>query len=163
MNRMKGSSISRQEETADSLVWKWTITRWTLDLSHQTVKDTEHLGEHWRLRLIFPIFKLLQLFLHCQAKSLPAVPPGKPLLSFSSKENSSVFSHKQELGKHSTHVSLLEKHLKKEDKWWESPGGPVVKDPPPSAWGIGSVPGQGARIPHSPQPEKPKHKKEAMW
>ena len=100
--------------------------------------------------------------LHWQAKSLPIVPPGKPLISFSSKENSSVFSHKQELGKHSTHVSFLEKHLKKQDKRWDSPGGPVVKDPPSSAWGVGSVPGQGAEMP-SPQPEKPKHKKEAMW
>ena len=54
--------------------------------------------------------------LHWQAKSLPVVPPGKPLISFSSKENSSVFSYKQELGKHSTHVSLLEKHLKKQDE-----------------------------------------------
>ena len=54
-----------------------------------------------------------------------------------------------------THVSLLEKHLKKHDKWWESPGGPVVKDPPSS--------GQGAKIPHNPQPEKWKHKKEAVW
>ena len=163
MNRMKGSSISRQEETADSLVWKWTITRWTLDLSHQTVKEAEHLGEHWGLRLIFPIFKLLHLSLALAGQVFTSSATWKPLISFSRKENSRVFSHKQELGKHSTHVSLLEKHLKKEDKWWESPGGPVVKDPPSSAWGVGSVPGQGAKIPHSPQPEKPKHKKEAVW
>ena len=73
-----------------------------------------------------------------------------------------MFSHKQELGKHSTHVSLLEKYLKKQDQRWDSPGGPVVKDPPSSAWGVGSVPGQEAKIPHAPQPEKLKHRKEAI-
>ena len=35
----------------------------------------------------------------------------------------------------------------------------MVKDPPSSAWGVGSVPGQGAKMPHSPQPEKLKPKK----
>ena len=38
----------------------------------------------------------------------------------------------------------------------------MVEDPPSSAWGVGSVPGPGAKMPHSPQPEKPKHKKEAI-
>ena len=74
----------------------------------------------------FSFFNYYIFPLHWQAKSLPVVPPRKPLISFSSKENSSVFSHKQELGKHSFHVSLLEKHLKKQNKWWDSPGGPVV-------------------------------------
>ena len=163
MNRMKGSSISRQEEMADSLVWKWIITRWTLDLSHQIVKEAEHLGEHWGLSLIFSFFKLLHLSPALAGQVFTSSATWKPLIFFSSKENSSVFSHTQEFGIHSTHVSLLEKHLKKQDKWWESPGGPVVKDPPSSAWGVGSVPGQGAKIPHNPQPEKPKHKKEAVW
>ena len=60
-------------------------------------------------------------------------------------------------------VSLLEKHPKRQDKWWASPGGPGVKKPSSSAWGVGLVPGQGAKTPHAPQPEKSKHKKETMW
>ena len=34
------------------------------------------------------------------------------------------------------------------------PGGPVVKPSPSSAWGTGSVPGQGAKIPHASWPKK---------
>ena len=43
------------------------------------------------------------------------------------------------------------------------PGGPGVKDPPSSAWGVGSVPGQGAKTPHALRPENPNHEKEATW
>ena len=34
------------------------------------------------------------------------------------------------------------------------PGGPVVKTPPSSAGGTGSIPGWGAKILHALQPEK---------
>ena len=34
------------------------------------------------------------------------------------------------------------------------PGGPVVKTSPSSAWGTGSGPGQGAKIPHASWPKK---------
>ena len=37
------------------------------------------------------------------------------------------------------------------------PCGLVVKDSPPSAWGAGSIPGQGARITHASQPKKQKN------
>ena len=33
------------------------------------------------------------------------------------------------------------------------PGGPVVKTSPSSAGGVGSVPGQGAKIPHASEPK----------
>ena len=32
---------------------------------------------------------------------------------------------------------------------WDSPVGPVVKNPPYNAGGVGSIPGRGARIPHT--------------
>ena len=120
-------------------------------------------GVHVGLRWFFLFSNYYIFLLHWQANSLPLVPPEKPIVSFSRKENSSEFSHKQELRKHSTHVSLLEKHLKRQDKWRASPGGPGVKDPPCSAWGMGSVLGQGAKAPHALQPEKPNHEKEATW
>ena len=41
------------------------------------------------------------------------------------------------------------------------PGSPVVKTSPSIAEGMGLIPGQGARIPHTWQP-KPKHKTEAV-
>ena len=31
---------------------------------------------------------------------------------------------------------------------WDFPGGPVVKNPPSSAGAVGSIPGQGTKIPH---------------
>ena len=43
---------------------------------------------------------------------------------------------------------------------WDFPGGPVVKTLPSNAGGVGSIPGQTARIPHASQPKKPKHKTE---
>ena len=33
------------------------------------------------------------------------------------------------------------------------PGGPVVKTSPSNAEGMGSIPGQGAKIPHASQPQ----------
>ena len=42
------------------------------------------------------------------------------------------------------------------------PGCPVVKTPPSEAggcWFTGSIPGQGAKIPHASWPKKAKHKK----
>ena len=43
------------------------------------------------------------------------------------------------------------------------PGGPVVKILSSSAKGMGSIPGQGAKISHSSQPKKKtKHETEAM-
>ena len=33
------------------------------------------------------------------------------------------------------------------------PGGPVVKTPPSNAGAAGSIPGQGAKIPHASQPK----------
>ena len=41
------------------------------------------------------------------------------------------------------------------------PGGPVVKASLSNAEGAGSIPAQGAGIPHASQPKKPKHKTEA--
>ena len=32
---------------------------------------------------------------------------------------------------------------------WDFPGGPVVKNPPSSAGDLGSIPGQGTKIPHA--------------
>ena len=42
------------------------------------------------------------------------------------------------------------------------PGGPVVMTLLSKAGGVGSIPGQGPKIPHASQPKKPKHKTEAM-
>ena len=39
------------------------------------------------------------------------------------------------------------------------PGGPVVKTSLSNAGGVGSIPGQGAKIPHALQPKK-KNKKQ---
>ena len=40
-------------------------------------------------------------------------------------------------------------------KWliWDFPGGPVVKTSPSNAGGEGSIPGQGAKIPHPSWPK----------
>ena len=32
---------------------------------------------------------------------------------------------------------------------WDSPGGPTVKNPPWNARDMGSIPGQGTKIPHA--------------
>ena len=42
------------------------------------------------------------------------------------------------------------------------PAGPMVKTSPSNAGGAGSIPGQGAKIPHALGPKKPKHKTEAI-
>ena len=39
-------------------------------------------------------------------------------------------------------------HLKNY-KFWDFPGGPVVKNPPSNAGDAGSIPGQGPKIPHA--------------
>ena len=39
---------------------------------------------------------------------------------------------------------------------WEFPGGSVVQNQPSNAGGKGSIPGQGAKIPHALQPRKNK-------
>jgi len=41
------------------------------------------------------------------------------------------------------------------------PGSPVVKTSPSNAGGAGSIPGEGAKIPHASNGIKPKHKTEA--
>ena len=46
---------------------------------------------------------------------------------------------------------------------WDFPGGPVAKTSPSNAGGAGSIPGQGAKIPHASWPKKPKHKTEAIF
>ena len=48
-------------------------------------------------------------------------------------------------------------------KWRELPGGPEVKTSPSSAEGAGSVPGQGAKIPHASWPKKKNKKKNKAW
>ena len=47
-------------------------------------------------------------------------------------------------------------------KWRELPGSPEVKTSPSSAEGAGSVPGQGAKIPHASWPKKKNKKKQSM-
>ena len=42
------------------------------------------------------------------------------------------------------------------------PGGPVVKTSPSDAGGVGSISGQGAKIPHASWPKKPKCKTVAI-
>ena len=42
------------------------------------------------------------------------------------------------------------------------PGSPVVKTPLSNAGGMGSIPGQGARIPQASGPKKPTHKTETI-
>ena len=42
------------------------------------------------------------------------------------------------------------------------PGGPVVKTSPSNTWGVGLMPGQGAKISHTLQPKKPKHNTEVI-
>ena len=43
-------------------------------------------------------------------------------------------------------------------------GSPVVKTVPPNAGSAGSIPGQGAKIPHASQSKNQKHETEAiLW
>ena len=46
--------------------------------------------------------------------------------------------------------------------YWDLPGSPVVKTPPSNAGGAGSIPGRGAKIPHTSGPKNQKHKTEAL-
>ena len=41
----------------------------------------------------------------------------------------------------------------KTTQWRDLPGGPVVKTSPSNAGGVGSIPGQGVKIPHVSQPK----------
>ena len=41
-------------------------------------------------------------------------------------------------------------------------GGPEVKTSLSNAGAVGSIPGQGAKIPHASWPNKPKHKTDAI-
>ena len=43
------------------------------------------------------------------------------------------------------------------------PGGPVVKTSLSNAGGAGSIPGQGAKIPHASGPKKPKNIKQKQY
>ena len=52
---------------------------------------------------------------------------------------------------------MIKGSIQKEDsnkKWARDfPGGPVVNTQPSNARGAGSIPGQGAKIPHASQPK----------
>ena len=60
----------------------------------------------------------------------------------------------------------MDKDKLKKKNWWDFPGSPVVETLPSSAGGMGSIPGQGAKIPHGLWPKnqniKKKKKTEAM-
>ena len=51
-----------------------------------------------------------------------------------------------------------EENIFKEIMAGDFPGGPMVKTLPSNAGIVGSIPGQGAKIPHVSWPKKPKHK-----
>ena len=38
------------------------------------------------------------------------------------------------------------------------PGGPMVKNPPSNTGDVGSIPGQGTKIPHATEATKPMHR-----
>ena len=57
---------------------------------------------------------------------------------------------------------LLSLCLQKVLKFRDFPGGAVVKNLPANAGDTGSIPVQGAKIPHGPWPKKPKHKTGAI-
>ena len=46
--------------------------------------------------------------------------------------------------------------------WRTTTGGPVVKTLPSNAGAMGSIPGQGAKIPHALWPKKPNDKTEVI-
>ena len=50
----------------------------------------------------------------------------------------------------------------KKMQWRDFPDGPVAKTSPTNVRGVGSNPGQGAKIPQASQPKTPKHKTEAI-
>ena len=45
--------------------------------------------------------------------------------------------------------TIMHRPLKKKILPWDSPGGPVVKNPPSNAGDAGSIPGRGTKIPHA--------------
>ena len=48
-------------------------------------------------------------------------------------------------------------------KMWDFLGGPVVKTLSSNAKGEGSIPGQGAEIPHGMWPKKTEHKQQTQY
>ena len=50
------------------------------------------------------------------------------------------------------HICLRDPTSKNKELW-DFPGGPVVKTSPSNAGGVGSIPGQGAKIPHASGPK----------
>ena len=46
---------------------------------------------------------------------------------------------------------------------WDFTGGSMVKTSPCNAEGVGSVPGQGTKIPHDSQSKKSKHYKQNQY
>ena len=51
----------------------------------------------------------------------------------------------------------------KDRKYWDFPGGSEVKTLPPSAGGVGSIPGQGAKFPHAFWPKSQDIKQREYW
>ena len=56
---------------------------------------------------------------------------------------------------------MLRCYIKKNS--WDFPGGPVVKTSPSNAGGVGSIPGQGAKMPHTSWPQKQKNIKQKQY
>ena len=48
---------------------------------------------------------------------------------------------------------MRKRRLKRKYLVQDFPGGPVVNISPPNARDVGSIPGQGAKVPHAPQPK----------
>ena len=46
---------------------------------------------------------------------------------------------------------------------WDFPGGPVVNTSSSNAGDAGSIPGQGAKIPHAFRPQKQKHIRQKQY
>ena len=49
--------------------------------------------------------------------------------------------------------AALREWISQEKESGDFPGAPVVKVSPSNAWHVGSIPGQGAEIPHALQPK----------
>ena len=66
------------------------------------------------------------------------------------------------LGTPEAHVSLATRIPGPEKKKEDFPDSPLVKTSPPNARGVGSIPSQGAKMPHASRPKNSKHKTEAI-
>ena len=84
----------------------------------------------WVCKLVQPLWKTVWRFLRKLKIELP-YDPAIPLLG--------IYLHK----------TIIQK-----DTCWDFPGSPVVKTSPCNAEGAGSIPGQGAKIPHASGPKK---------